>query len=274
MVIKKWPLRIKFDFIPLFSFSTKTGEPDWKFKCDFCPNTFHTEDSFNEHTLGHFEGKNCLNCNKFLIRIGSEWYELHIDDHHVDEAVQKVDIIDLVPEVKIESLEDITEINDPIEFNTNSHFDDKPVLFDDSTSQSEDSDDSDEYDPKVQPKSNRKSKKKGQSNAKSREVGQPKIKRKLQQIKCRICERSFQKHNFENHLQKVHVPNVIVVKEKEKVNCEICGKTFASALSLKVHQTIHSGIRRFGMLKRCIFFPSIQMQSLLVFHFFSMQLLW
>lgn len=209
--------------------------------------------------MEHFEQRNCLNCNKFLIRVGSKWYELHIDDHHVAETEQKDEFIDSVLEVKMESIEDVTEINDPIEFDPNLQIDDKPVLFDVPISQSEDSDGSDEYEPKVQPKPSQKSNKNKRNNAKSPEAEQPKIKRNLQHIKCRICERSFQKHNFEKHLQKVHVPNVIVVKEKEKVNCDICGKTFASSLSLKVHQTIHSGVRRFGMFKRCPFVHSIQM---------------
>lgn len=48
---------------------------------------------------------------------------------------------------------------------------------------------------------------------------------RLARTKCQICERLILDYNFEAHLLKMHVPNVIV---KDRVSCETCGKSFAT----------------------------------------------
>lgn len=222
------------------SFQTAFDQINWRFKCDFCPITFHTEESFNTHTIEHFERKNCLNCNKLLLRIGSRWYELHIDDLQINGIEQKTEFIDAVVN------EDRTRMNDSNDGDT-SFLAERSVFSDDSSNQS---DESDEYQTDTQRKltRNRKIKK---SDSKSLEAGQPRRKGKLPRIKCRICDRIILKYNFEKHLQKIHVPNVIV--SKEKIKCETCGKSFANNGNLKIHQAIHSGTKRFGMFKSHLF---------------------
>lgn len=262
-----------FDFIKgkTILILTAFEKSNWRFKCDFCPNTFHTEDSFNTHAIEHFEQKNCLNCNKHLLRIGSRWYELHIDDLQLDEIEQETECCYLVDVAEVKSENDVTEIND----DTNSHTDDKAVFFDNPSNQS---DDSDEYEAKIQRKRTRirKAKKKNERKSKSYaelpvETGQPKRKRKLSRITCTICDRMILKYNFENHLQKMHVPNVIVSKEKKK--CETCGKSFANNGNLKIHQRIHSGTKHFGIKRNCFFQILFSSKSISIL-IFSVQLLW
>lgn len=51
-------------------------------ECDLCILNFNTRLERNEHTKQHFKQKNCTFCEKNLIRIGDEWYELrpHAED--------------------------------------------------------------------------------------------------------------------------------------------------------------------------------------------------
>lgn len=230
------------------------------FKCDFCPSTLYTENDFNSHALEHFEKKNCVNCDKLTLRIGSKWYELHIDDIKINESEDNNEneigneFIDTV--IKVEDCE-----NDDVEFNGQTNAIEINSLEDESKSnatQDTELDDSDEYQPKIDkkvkriPKGKRKTPHKTDEKNADQNAGGPieanktKRKRHLCRIKCRICERNIWNFNFENHLQKMHVPNVIVTKEKLK--CETCGKLFANNGSLKTHQTTHSATKRFGKL--------------------------
>lgn len=227
------------------------------FKCDFCPITFQTEDDFDAHVLEHFVKKNCSSCNKLLIRIGTQWYELHVDelkDESTDDHKEYLEL-DSILQINIEKLDE------ELEFNNSSDHD---INFDnDVAGAPEISSDSKSEPPKkirkrsigMSAKSKKRKKSATQTDSpakqdKSKTEEKPIQRRKrgggpLPRVKCRICDRIILKYNFETHLQKMHVPNVIVTKDP--VRCDTCGKSFANAGNLKIHQTIHSGTRRFGM---------------------------
>lgn len=207
----------------------------------------------NAHALEHFVKKNCLNCNKLLIRIGSQWFQLHVDDE-LDDHKNGLEL-DSIALINVEKLDVELEFSD-----TNDHditFDDKVndelVHYSDTMAEAE-------ADEKVEIVKSKKRKKRAvksepqkpnqqkklkQEEAKpATKTTQPRRKGPLPRIKCRICERIILKYNFDMHLLKMHVPNVIV--SKEPVKCETCGKSFASAGNLKIHRAIHTGTKRFG----------------------------
>lgn len=51
---------------------------DQQYNCDFCSTRFDNRNERNVHILTHFLQRNCENCDKSLLRIGDEWYELHL----------------------------------------------------------------------------------------------------------------------------------------------------------------------------------------------------
>ncbi|XP_031638680.1 zinc finger protein 492-like [Contarinia nasturtii] len=219
------------------------------FKCDFCPSTFCDEDNFNSHVLNHFEKKNCVNCDKLVLRIGSKWYQLHIDEIKIDGPENQ--FIDLYIKKEVDDSD-----NDIAEFNSESNIIETNSFKDDSdqnADQNTELDVFDEYQTEIDEKIKRKSKRKTSSNiysensdrntSKAVEAHKPRGKRSICRIKCRICDRNIWNFNLESHLQKMHVPNIIV--SKEKIKCETCGKFFANNGNLKIHQAIHSGIKRF-----------------------------
>lgn len=227
---------------------------DYRFKCDFCPSTFQTEDTFNTHCLEHFEKKQCSNCTKFVIRIGCNWYELHQDESDETDSNDNKDhlVLESITEVKVEETDEVLEFNDSNDVDPKSS-DDLDFIFSDSPSA--ESDDTDEYSAKTHRSSQQKrpsrvkkptknGQKKRESSTQKTDSGQAKRKGPLPRIVCRICERIILKYNFDTHLLKMHVPNVIVTKER--IKCETCGKFFANPGSLKTHQAIHSETRRFG----------------------------
>lgn len=216
-----------------------------QFKCDFCPITFQTEDNLNAHVLEHFVKKNCSNCNKLLLRIGSQWYKLHVDESNDSgDHDHKDDLeLDAIAQINVEKLDDELEFN-----NSNDH----DIVLDSKVSDAFSSSDSDEESLIEIFKSNKRKRSaaKTESQSKNEEnktVTTKKRNRKgpLPRIKCRICDRIILKYNFDIHLQKMHVPNVIVTKEP--VKCETCGKSLANAGSLKTHRAIHTGTKRFGI---------------------------
>lgn len=233
-----------------------------QFKCDFCPSSFQDEEAFNTHIVQHFERKNCLNCDKLLLRIGSNWYEIHADDtENLQNIEHQNDLIDLSAEIKTEISVDEMEIKDFQDIEANECNDEKPVMFDAicDASPSIDSSDSDEWPGQSKSKSKNKKRdaKKKKNSETEREAGNTQNISKavrsrktgrLPRIICRICDRLILKYKFETHLQNMHVPNVIT--KKQRVSCETCGKTFSNSGNLKIHQAIHTGTKRFGMIKK------------------------
>lgn len=202
------------------------------------------EDHFNAHVLEHFVKKNCLNCNKLLIRIGSYWYQLHVDDG-LDDHKDGLEL-DSIAQINVEKLE-----VEPDFINSNDH----DIILDDKISDAfTNSDTNVESREKIGIAKKNKRKKiaatkveqpsKPERTKPTANTTQPRRKGPLPRIKCRICERIILKYNFDIHLQKMHVPNVIVTKEP--VKCETCGKGFANAGNLKIHRSIHTGAKRFG----------------------------
>lgn len=187
--------------------------------------------------------RNCLNCNKLLLRIGSQWYQLHVDEE-LDDQKDGLEL-DSIAQINVEKLEVEVELDYS---NTSDH----DVILDDEVNDAiNDSDLTAESHEKI---TRSKSKKRKRSKVKTEpqpkleetkpaETTQPRRKGPLPRIKCRICEKIILKYNFDLHLQKMHTPNVIVSKE---VKCETCGKGFSSAGSLKTHRLIHTGTKRFG----------------------------
>lgn len=57
-----------------------------EFACDFCSLQFSSRNDRNTHTLEHFAKKTCSDCNKNVVRIGDEWYELHF--HLVNDEIK------------------------------------------------------------------------------------------------------------------------------------------------------------------------------------------
>lgn len=55
------------------------SDPDAQFSCDFCPLYFGDRSDRNAHILDHFVKKTCTDCNKNIVQIGDDWYELHVD---------------------------------------------------------------------------------------------------------------------------------------------------------------------------------------------------
>lgn len=263
--------------------SASSYEIDCLFKCDFCPNTFRSEDSFNVHILEHFDRKNCVKCNKLVIRIGSKWFEVHVDDvDDVDDRDDSYDqknnlILNSRADIKVEICDESDNSNDLGNIN-----DDKDFQEDD---MNEEFRELDEYKSEVmkETKSRNDTKRKTvitkdqikqTASIHTSESSQPRRKGRLARIKCRICDRHIIKYNFESHLQKMHVPRIVV--PSEPIKCETCGKSFASSGNLKTHQSIHSGTKRFGMFNaEKVYFSNVPMKLILccVFFFLSVQLL-
>lgn len=247
-----------------------------KFMCDFCFSAFQTEDARNTHILEHFEEKNCSKCNKHLLRIGSKWYELHVDevDSHIDGAEASI------AEIKVEAFGEPELFGDFYDLacmqDSSPQFNDeqKPISSEATEIKPEDCDESSPEPVSKRKKSTQKSESNKNETKSSTQKNANKLKRgnrrtktdvnedqqieitavlpasqsrrkgRMLRIKCRICERMIIKRNFEMHLQKMHVPRVIV--REERIRCETCGKSFATVGNLKTHSNIHSGIKRFG----------------------------
>lgn len=65
-------IKFQFEYFPI------PAVFNLQYDCDFCSEKFDNQTIRQAHILEHFERKNCLDCNKNLIRIGNEWYELHL----------------------------------------------------------------------------------------------------------------------------------------------------------------------------------------------------
>lgn len=187
--------------------------------------------------------KNCLHCNRLLLQIGCQWYQLHVDD---DLEEHKDDLeLDSIAQVDVEKLEA------EVELDFSSAENDHDIVLDDKVDDTiDDNESSAEPIPrmtKAKSKKRKRSKVKTGPQSKPEQIEATKTARRkgpLPRIKCRICERIILKYNFDLHLQKMHTPNVIL--PKEPVNCETCGKRFSTVGSLKTHRTIHTGVKRFG----------------------------
>lgn len=53
--------------------------------CEYCPKIFETQSDRVNHTPIHFINKLCLTCNKTLIRINNDWYEIH----HISNCIKQ-----------------------------------------------------------------------------------------------------------------------------------------------------------------------------------------
>lgn len=67
--------------IKLYSFFSFyfIGENFGLYECDLCALSFESETERNEHTKSHFKRVICGKCDKTLIQIANEWYELHVE---------------------------------------------------------------------------------------------------------------------------------------------------------------------------------------------------
>lgn len=210
-----------------------------------------------------------------LIRIGSLWYELHVDESMLNESDDHKDdlVLESIVQINVEKLDDDLECNvNDYDINLDNNASDvmphmsneEPIEMAKSNKRKKGA-----IKTKLQLK---KEEKKTANTTQSIGDGKPRRKGPLPRIKCRICDRIILKYNFESHLQKMHVPNVIV--KKERIKCEICGKELASAGNLKIHQSIHTGIKRFGRRSFHCGVVSFYIISHIIFSFTSLQLLW
>lgn len=189
-----------------------------------------------------------------MIRLGTKWFEVHIDEF--DDLVDRNDFDDqknnliLTSEVKVENCDESDNSNKLGDINVESmnvnDFEDENSMneLDGYTSEVEGSKSENDTKTKQVIKNDEI---KQTAGAHKTESSRRRRKGRLARIKCRICDRHIIKDNFDIHLQKMHVPHIIV--PAEPIKCETCGKSFASSGNLKTHQAIHSGTKRFGMLK-------------------------
>lgn len=252
------------------------------FACDFCSSRFHSQNSRKEHILTHFERKTCSGCNKYILRIDDEWYEIHgkglcsiktemdvklesnwsidipnSDDIHQDidpnfffvENVQLTDEIDLNNQLKYESTFEHCEIEKL------SNVSNKVI---------------------VQENIIKKKKKKKNVNAnkieEEQETNMFPMKRKYTsrsikskdlrpsgQLQCDICKSilknfgSLSKHMRIKHQSKNEktvendsIPlKPIETKQKKSYTCDICSSTLANYVNLRIHMGKHIGVMQY-----------------------------
>lgn len=235
----------------LIFFLVKTNEFDGVVACDYCHRTFKTENELDDHLIEHFERKNCLTCAKLLIRIGSRWYELHVAENcfETGQSDLKVSAFEATPVTEFKKEEE--EIEETIEFEaTDDKVNDNESNTVDSadewnppdltSTENNESDSSEEELPLIQEVKKRR---RNRTSSNSKTIKRSKRDGPYPRIKCRICEKIIIKHNFESHLLKMHVPNIIVARER--VTCGICNKSFANTGNLEIHSNIHKGVKRF-----------------------------
>ncbi|XP_055326687.1 zinc finger protein 107-like [Sitodiplosis mosellana] len=74
-----------------------------RFECDYCAEKFASRAARINHTLTHFQNKNCFTCNKMMICISGDWYALHASAECDKENIDTPNVIDV--DVKTEAID-------------------------------------------------------------------------------------------------------------------------------------------------------------------------
>lgn len=221
-----------------------SGIQAFLFECNLCILNFPTRFQRNEHLKKHFKHKQCTKCDKSLIQIGDNWYELKL---HVDDNCQDVMLENDFDGKSVKIKEDpsnAAEDSDIIDDNSSHGID---------NNQSEDSDHHEELIP---------------LNVILQEGGSiyaDDIKEETDEVTATIEEISlpqavFSKENeaydydqltptIEDSEQSEAAtseesPSRIVkpkpARKKKSYVCEVCGKEFKSKYNQDVHRTTHT----------------------------------
>lgn len=102
-------------------------------ECEFCSLEFQTTKELKDHTLLHFDQKNCDKCGTSLIRIGATWYSPHVSssccanstkselEFQIPEEILLPDFI----EIKQEEIFDVNDANEDDIFDDTEIIDDE-----------------------------------------------------------------------------------------------------------------------------------------------------
>lgn len=228
------------------------------FGCNLCILNFTTQSERNEHIRRHFAQKCCRICDKSLIQIGDDWYELrlHVDDNcnisekHEEIPFEEKDIkteeplspavsVDLssvchvsvehgegqyVPPLKVILTENNSECDDVISNNeTEDGFPEKATVSQDDKHEYQNNDEMSVVD--------------GLLNL----VEIPQIQSnncEERRFECELCEKKFTAmSSLKSHLKKGY-------HKKETFTCELCCAAFEDRESFKKHTNVeHDGKR-------------------------------
>lgn len=114
----------KINQLKMFNYSHVSprflGLQAFPFECNLCILNFATRIQRNEHIKNHFKRKYCINCEKSLIQIGDNWYELklHIDDENCNNVEKIKDDLDEIS-VKVEETQSNANDSDEIDISSN-----------------------------------------------------------------------------------------------------------------------------------------------------------
>lgn len=209
------------------------------FECDFCVLNFAVRSDRNTHLMRHFKQRCCTNCDKSLLQIGDNWYELRL---HFDKNCNIVDedrssaygqkVFKTEDSTAYPNEEWLTPIQEFKEFSENRF-----------TTQTNDTvidvkSEIPEYDvlnvdtllPEASDKIATKSDEFGNDDARHSNQSQ--------QYECETCQKRFNYiSSLRRHLRKGH-------DKADRFKCEICKKGFCDQNELKIHaRNMHDGQR-------------------------------